>query len=253
MMKDEAWPFGLPSAPAPISVILLAGGRSSRLGQDKAWLPFGGEPLVLRAARRVSALAGEILFSAGPAERYAALGDALAVPARVAPDLHPGTGPLAGLEAGLAAARYDLALLLAVDMPFVSLPLLRHMICLAPGYDAVIPVVAGPGSPQSTPGTAERSCAKRLPGAGTQAPPRPPQEGGRVYEPLHALYRRSCLPAVAAHLAAGDRRMISILPDVRVRELAAEEIAPYDPDGIAFFNINTPADWQWAQEVLGRE
>lgn len=211
--------------PEPLSVIVLAGGKASRMGLDKPFLGYQGQLLVLRLARRLLPIAAELIFSANDVDQYGGLAWALrgTVPVCAVADNYPTAGPLAGLEAGLSAARYDLALLLAVDMPFVSLPLLEYMRGLAADYDVVIPRVPDP-------------------------------ETGEVsHEPLHAFYRRSCLPAIERQLAAGRRRVISFLSEVRVREVLPEEAARFDPDGLSYFNINTPGDWERAQQLLDAE
>jgi molybdopterin-guanine dinucleotide biosynthesis protein A len=202
-----------------ISVLILAGGRSRRLGQDKVWMALDGVPLVERVARRVLPVAGELLFSANAADPFAQLISTLPVPGRVVADLFPGAGPLAGIHAGLSAARHDLLLALATDIPFVNLALVRHIVGLAQGYDAIVPQIPHPAT------------------------------GELVWEPLHALYRRSCLPAIAARLAAGEHRVVGFLPDVRTRPLTLAEITPFDPELRSFLNVNTPEDWQRAQEL----
>jgi molybdopterin-guanine dinucleotide biosynthesis protein A len=186
------------------------------MGQDKAWLELAGVPLIERSARRLAGVISEVVFSVGDpanvdAARYAALVGRLGMPARLAADLHPGSGPLAGLEAGLRAAGNELVFAVATDMPFVNPALVSHLASLAEGYDAVIPL---------TPGAAE-------------AEP----------EPLHAVYRRTCLPAIAAALAAGRRRAIAFLADVRVRYVTPDELARFDPQFRSFANINTPNEW----------
>ena len=209
-----------------LSALILAGGRSRRMGQDKLWMTFGGTPLVERVVERILPLAGELLFSTNAPARFEALVDALCgrgVSAQVVADLYPGAGPLAGLHAGLKVARHDLMLALAADMPFVNAALIEHMIGLAPGFDAVVPEV-------------------------------PNRRTGEVFrEPLHALYRRSCLPAIGARLAAGDRRMTSFLPDVCARFVPPDEIRRFDPDFRSFFNANTPEEWEEAQRLLATE
>lgn len=203
-----------------LSVLILAGGRSRRMGQDKVWMALDGMPLVERVARRVLPLAGELLFAANADERFEALARSLAAPARVVADLYPGAGPLAGLHAGLSAANHDLVAAVAADMPFVDLALVQHMIDLAAGFDVVAPEI-----PSSRTGEVAR-------------------------EPLHALYRRTCLPAISARLAAGQRQMISFWGDVRVRIISADEVRRIDPELRSFFNVNTPEDWQAAQQMV---
>ena len=209
-------------------MLILAGGRSRRMGRDKIWLPLGagGVSLIERGVARVRPLAAEFLFSANAAEPFDALIADLSgqgVPAQVVSDRYPGAGPLAGLHAGLSAARCELLLAVAGDMPFINPALVAHLVALAPGFDVVIPELPHP------------------------------RTGEPVKEPLHALYRQSCLVAVVARLAAGERQMMGFLPDVRVRVVAPDEIRDFDPDFRSFFNVNTPEDWKAAEQMLARE
>jgi len=200
-----------------LSVLILAGGSSRRMGQDKAWLDFGGVPLVEHVVRRVLPLADELIFSTNELDRFAPLQRRWPVPTYLVADQTVGSGPLAGMASGLNIAGHDLVLVLAVDMPCVKVALLSHMASLAANYQAVVPQV-----PDS-------------------------HSGEPVAEPLHALYRRSCLPAIAAHLKAGHRRVISFVPDVRTRWVLPEEIAQFDPHFTSFRNLNTPEDWEIAR------
>jgi molybdopterin-guanine dinucleotide biosynthesis protein A len=125
---------------------------------------------------------------------------------RVVTDVEPGAGALMGLYSGLRAVRTPLATVTACDMPFVSTAVLRALIALAPAYDAVVPLVDD----------------------------RP--------EPLHAVYRTTCLPAIEAALAAGRKRLIAFFDDVRVRYVPQAALRAWDPDGRSFLNINRPED-----------
>jgi len=205
-----------------VSVLILAGGRSRRMGQDKIWMELDGRPLIEWVVRRVLPVAGEILLSANAPGRLAAFADSLrgqGVPSRIVADSFAGAGPLAGLHAGLSVARCELLLALAADMPFVSLALAARMIELAPGFDAVVP---------------------QMPVSATAEP---------SWEPLHALYRRSCLPAIETRLAVGERQMTCFLPHVRTRAITAEECDLLDPARLSFFNVNTIEDWRAAQRL----
>jgi len=205
------------------SALILAGGNSTRLGQDKAWLPLAGQPLIQRLIDRLLPLVAELVISTNRPEDFMGLQASLPCPLTLVPDQQVGIGPLAGLFAGLRAARHPLVFALAVDMPFVNPLLLRHMATLAEGYDAVVPRVPVPGKEALQP------------------------------EPLHALYRRTCLPAIEQHLAAGHRQVISFLPDVQTRYLIPAEIVLFDPHYLSFFNINTPADWERARQMAAPE
>ena len=108
-----------------VSAAILAGGKSSRMGRDKAALPFGGETLLTYQARKLRALGvGELLLS----------GASEAVPgAHVVPDLLPGRGPLGGLHACLSAASGEAVLVLSVDVPLVPASALAALIAAHAG------------------------------------------------------------------------------------------------------------------------
>ncbi len=205
----------------PLTVLILAGGRSTRMGQDKAWLDLAGSPLIEHVARRLLPLAAEIVFSANNPDDFKELIAHLPVPARVAVDEYPGAGPLAGLHAGLRTAANDLLLAVATDMPFIDHRLIGFMVEACRTADAVVPVVTAPGfdAPQA--------------------------------EPLHALYRKSCLPAIEAALETRRRRAISFLPDVNACYLDEEMLRQIDPELRSFRNVNTPEEWAEATKDLG--
>ena len=116
--------------------LLLAGGRSTRMGRDKAWLEFEGKPLAGRTLRVLRSVCDEVLIASGDGER---LGE-LRLP-QVA-DVVPDAGPLAGIVAGLEAASHELVAVLAVDMPYASADVFRLLGERRNGEDAVLPVTA---------------------------------------------------------------------------------------------------------------
>ncbi len=101
-----------------LSVVIQAGGESRRMGQDKGLVPFLGEPLILRALKRVAPIADELLVTTNNPDAYRFLGVALHS------DILPGLGALGGLFTAISSARGDLVAVVACDMPFVSLPIL---------------------------------------------------------------------------------------------------------------------------------
>jgi molybdopterin-guanine dinucleotide biosynthesis protein A len=104
------------------SALVLAGGESRRMGQDKAWLEFEGRPLLARAVATLkSAGVEEILISGRPGGDYSRFG------CPVLFDLEPGFGPVGGIERGLQRARFGLVIVLAVDLPRVTPQFLRHL------------------------------------------------------------------------------------------------------------------------------
>ncbi len=118
-----------------ISVAVLAGGQSHRMGRDKAFLPVGGRPVIERVIERVAPLSDDVLLIANAHAPYRHLS------ARLVGDVYLGKGSLGGIYTALQAARYNHCLVFACDMPFLDVGLLRYLIGLAPGYDVVIPRV----------------------------------------------------------------------------------------------------------------
>ena len=137
-------------------------------------------------------------------------------PLAVVEDLIPGKGPLGGIYSGLRSASHELSIAVACDMPLLCVPLLRKLCLLADGYDVVIP-----------------------------------RREGRL-QPLHAVYRRTCGDAIGEEIRAGRFEVISFLHAVRVRYVNDDEWAPYDREGLSFFNVNAEADLIQASHLLKR-
>lgn len=129
------------SGKLPACGCILAGGQSRRMGTNKALLPFHGEPLIQRVARRLQAWLDQVVVVTNDPETYAFLG----LP--MVGDREPGAGPLGGIEAGLRASRHRVAFVVACDMPFLHPGLVAHLVALAQEADAVVPVVAGQYEP----------------------------------------------------------------------------------------------------------
>ena len=107
-----------PTTPAPIGGYVLAGGKSSRMGTDKALLELGGRPLIAHAVAKLQDICAQVsILSSNPD---------LAAYGPLVPDFHPGCGPISGIEAALAHSRFDWNLLLPVDVPFLPTVFLRN-------------------------------------------------------------------------------------------------------------------------------
>ncbi len=111
---------------------LLAGGKSSRMGADKAFLDFGGETLLRRALGVLKTACGSVKIIGDPA-KFTSAGPVIA-------DAFPGCGPLAGIHAALGASQSELNAILAVDMPFVSGELVSFLLAAAEDSGAVVTV-----------------------------------------------------------------------------------------------------------------
>lgn len=196
--------------PKTISSILLAGGKSSRMGKDKARLKLDGRLMILQGiARKLLTISDEVIVSTD-GRRY----DDLNVGVKWVDDVYPGVGCLGGIYSGLKEASSDYALVVACDMPFLNLELLRYMISLPRDYDILAP---------------------RL---------------GDKIEPLHAIYSKSCLQPTKRLLEAGHRKIVDLFGKVRVRYLSQEVIERYDPEHRSFFNINSPNELSEARAII---
>jgi len=120
-----------------VIAFVLAGGRSSRMGADKALLDFDNQKLLERALRSVSSVAGKS-YIVGSKQRYGSFGE-------VVEDIYPGCGPLGGIHAALTATSTDLNLILSVDMPLMTADFLRWLLDQAAATEdsIVVPDIAG--------------------------------------------------------------------------------------------------------------
>jgi molybdopterin-guanine dinucleotide biosynthesis protein A len=193
-----------------LTVCIQAGGASSRMGEDKALKPFLGRPLIQRVIERLATLAGEIIVTTNRPADYQFLG------LRLISDLKPGRGALGGLYTAIASAAHPLVAVVACDMPFASSRLIEAMTRLLVQEEADVVI--------------------------------PKSEEG--YEPFHAVYRReTCLPAIEAAIATDQWKVIAWFPQVKVRTLSSDEIKSFDPQGLAFWNVNTPEEFARAERL----
>lgn len=124
----------------PLTALVLTGGRSSRMGQNKALLNLtpGGPSLIELVVARLADVASETVLVGTETAPYDFLG------LRHVPDLYPNAGSLGGIYSGLQAAKYPYALAVACDMPFLSPDLLRYMASVPREYDVLLPVIDEP-------------------------------------------------------------------------------------------------------------
>lgn len=122
---------------ADVSVAILAGGLSRRMGTNKSFLPFAGKPLIAHVIERVSALQLPVILITNTPERYTGFG----LPMHA--DIFPGQGALGGLYTAIEASASPYTLCVACDMPFLNADLLRYMLSLRAGVDGVVPCTDG--------------------------------------------------------------------------------------------------------------
>ena len=115
-----------------ISGIILAGGRSSRMGLDKTLLQYNNETLIERTVRNLRHCADEIIIASNSTAKYN-------LPGIVeVPDIYPDMGPLGGMHAALLAARHQHSFVVSCDMPFFSTEFVKYMVERKAGYDVVV-------------------------------------------------------------------------------------------------------------------
>ncbi len=223
-----------------VSGIILAGGKSRRMGRDKAFLDFDGKPLIAHVIERVRALCSDVFIVANDAAAFAHFDT------RVVSDVYPGKGSLGGIFSGLQAAREEYALAVACDMPFLNDALLCYLISLVPQFDVVIPRAPSPTgkTPRSLRGDKPPTPTSRGLRRDGTIPPRPHQLLAKEIDlhPMHAVYSKRCLAAIEERLRAGDLRAIGFHDAVRVRVVEPDEVDRFDPKHLSFINVNTPED-----------
>ncbi|MGA2333931.1 MAG: molybdenum cofactor guanylyltransferase [Terriglobales bacterium] len=191
---------------------LLTGGKSSRMGADKAFLDFGGQTLLDRALTIMGPVCGKVAIVGDPA-RFAEYGASKYESAKygsVVADIFPGCGPLAGIHAALVHSKANLNLMLAVDMPFVSRELLSFLFATAEDADSHAIVTV----PRTSKGL----------------------------QPLCAVYRRDFSVAAEQALRAGKYKIDAAFSSVSVRVIEEDELAAAGFSEQSFFNLNTPQD-----------
>jgi molybdopterin-guanine dinucleotide biosynthesis protein A len=189
---------------------ILAGGQSRRLGgQNKAALKIGAATVLDRQLARLRRVVDHTIIVANDAASFALSG----VP--VIPDLRPGDGALGALYTAVHAAQTDRTLVIACDMPFVSEALLRYLVEAGRTADIAIPRTA------------------------------------RGYEPLCATYSRRCAGELARLIEQQRFKLseVALIPGLVVRELGPDELRPFGPEEMLFFNINTSDDYARAIDL----
>jgi molybdopterin-guanine dinucleotide biosynthesis protein A len=194
---------------------VLAGGKGLRLGRYKASVTVNGEGLLQRVVSRLSFLSSDIIVVIARGQQPPRVAGYPGL--KIATDVYDAKGPLAGIYTGLEASNSACNLVVACDMPFLNRALLAYMLEISAGFDAVIP---------------------RL---------------GDMVEPLHAVYSKSCLPAIKSMLDGGRFNVGGLLARVGVRYVEADEIDRFDPEHLSFFNINTGADLKKASQLIAGE
>lgn len=196
--------------------IILAGGRSARMGRDKMALPIGNTTLLERVVAELRRAFSPIIVVAAREADQPSVIDATACNVILIRDETAYQGPVDALRAGLGAGPGDHAFVASCDLPLVSAEVALKLCAMLDDQDAVIARV-----------------------------------GGRL-QMLHAVYRRRCLGALDAMAARGERRLHAIVDQIRARIVEEDEMRLIDPQLESFFNVNTPEDYRAALAAIAR-
>jgi molybdopterin-guanine dinucleotide biosynthesis protein A len=194
-----------------ISCIILAGGKSLRLGHDKVIERLGNTTLLEKVISRIDSFSQEIVIVTAEKRDFEQLSGNPKV--KTVTDILPGRGSLGGIYTGLVNSSFFHNLVIAADMPFLNRELIGYMIETAEGFDYVIP------------------------------------RFGKFYEPLHAIYSKNCISPIEDMINRDRRVIIELFDYVKVRYVDTEEIDRFDPEHLSFFNINTKQDLERARKI----
>ena len=194
-----------------IGCAILAGGKSSRMGSDKAFLEYEGKKFITQIAEELSWFDERIIARGGNSRFESALEREWTV----IPDIYPDHGPMGGLHAALSACESDALFVVTCDMPLIESELVREL-CewmqetdsgeeRVDAYDVVISV----------------------------------GEGGKIH-PLCGVYRKSVLPVLEEQIISDQNRMMAALKKLRVKYVTVD--TPAKERQLA--NVNTPEDYE---------
>ena len=190
-----------------VAAFILAGGKSSRMGSDKAFVKLDNRTLLAHAMDLARSVTPEVCI-VGDAAKFAAFGP-------VVEDMFRGCGPLGGIHAALRASQTELNLVLAVDVPFVSLAFVQYLVTRARNSGSALATV-------------------------------PRAAGG--WQPLCAVYRREFADSAEDALRSGTYKIDALFNVVQVQAIEEEELAEAGFSPRLFRNLNTPDDLQAARE-----
>ncbi len=205
----------------PVTGVILAGGKSRRMGENKALMRLGDNSLIGHVIHRMCLVTNELLLITNSPAEYAHLD----VPMHG--DILPGTGALGGIYTGLRRASHNTVLCVACDSPFVEPKLLTYLVSVLGAYDAVMPY------------THREIHASHK----TQI----------TLQTLCAAYSKRCLPIIESMLRDSELRVHALQERAHIKRVSPEVWQAFDPEGMSFFNINTPEDFESADAYMSMQ
>ena len=224
--------LNMPKKTLSVTGVILAGGKSRRMGQNKALIPLGDSPLIEHVIRSMRLITDELLLITNTPTEYAHFG------LRMHNDMIPGAGALGGIYTGLMHASHDAVLCVACDSPFLQPTLLSYLVSILGGYDAVMPYTY---NSRQTPFYRNQDIGVTNPSYSTDQ---------ITLQTLCAVYAKRCLPVIEQMLNEPDLRVHALQERANILILAPEIWKTYDSQGHSFFNVNTPEDFEKAQTMV---
>lgn len=194
-------------------LILLSGGKSSRMGTNKALLPVEGKLNIERILESLGENFKDRIIVTNTPDEYRFLQGKV----NIVPDIYPGLGPLSGIHAGLVASKAEYNVVVACDMPFVSEDLARVLVEKSHGFQAVVPRFNG------------------------------------MRQPLFAVYHQSMIEEIERFLKGNDFRVNNLWEKVKMLWLDEENLRFIPQIERAFYNMNKPEEYQQVQEWVTKK
>ena len=194
---------------AKITAVILAGGKSSRFGSDKAFIKIEGAPLIRKQIKILKNIFKKIIIVTNTPAKYKLKN------VKVISDIIPGLGPLSGIHAGLSASDSFYNFVMACDMPFITLSLIRYIMRNKNSYDIIIPKI------------------------------------DKKTHPLFGVYSKNCIPVIEKMLKQDKLNVSSLFIKVKSRFILKEEIEKFDTDLSSLININTKEELEVAKKMRG--
>lgn len=186
-------------------LIVLSGGKSSRMGRNKALLPIDGKLMIQRIFDSLGEEFSDRILVTNRPEEYAPL---LPDDVKIVSDVYPGSGPLSGIHAGLLASAAEYNVVAACDMPFVSRHVAELLVKKSQGFDAVVP------------------------------------RFNRMRQPLFAVYHKSVAGEIEGILEGNDFRVNNLWKKLNTLWLEEDDLSTIPEIERAFLNINNPEEYE---------
>lgn len=196
-----------------VTGVVLAGGRSTRMQSNKAFIEINGKRIIDNVLGKLTAELDEVIIVTNEPQEYVKYSNDKV---RVVTDIIPGKGPLSGVHSGLIHTSNNIILTVACDMPFLNMDMAKYMIEVAGESDVVVPII------------------------------------GNNMEPLFAVYQRKCLQVIERELKQGHLKISRVYELLDILYIQEETIKKFGDPNVLFYNVNNRDDLRKAQEMARR-